>query len=280
MDIILTGIARSGTTLTCSLLNRLPQCVALHEPMDPLSLARLAYPAAFLDSIGSFFARQRAGLLERGVAESKARDGRVLDNPFGTVRNDEGLRLSMHEHGTFRTDKQLAAGFRLAIKHPAMFTATLAALRTRFPCFAIVRNPLSVLLSWQTIQAAFRDGRSPAAEAFDAELRAALDAEPDRIERQVILLRRSFARYAALLPRDRVIRYEEIVASRGRALAAIDPAAASLDERLEDHNTNSLYDASLVDGLSERLISDESIYAGFYRASDIAEVRDRRPGSR
>ena len=38
MDIILTGIARSGTTLSCSLLNKLPQCVALHEPMNPAEL--------------------------------------------------------------------------------------------------------------------------------------------------------------------------------------------------------------------------------------------------
>lgn len=42
MDIILTGIARSGTTLSCSLLNKLPQCVALHEPMNPDDLVGLA----------------------------------------------------------------------------------------------------------------------------------------------------------------------------------------------------------------------------------------------
>jgi len=280
MDIVLTGIARSGTTLTCSLLNRLPQCVALFEPMNPRPLAGLAYPEAFLDAIEAFFADQRAGLLGRGVATSKALDSRVPDNSFGGRRTGESLRASTVAQAEIRVDKPLAAGFRLVLKQPNMFTATLAELRTRFPCFAIVRNPLAVLLSWHSIRAPVHDGRVPAGEAFDPALKAALDAEPDRIERQVIILRRSFARYATQLPRSHVIRYEEIIASRGRALAVIDPAAATLDEPLGNLNANPLYDASLVDGLAERLIADESIYAGFYTASDIAEVRDRRPGVR
>ena len=54
MDIILTGIARSGTTLSCSLLNKLPQCVALHEPMNPAELVDLLLPgrAARADAHG------------------------------------------------------------------------------------------------------------------------------------------------------------------------------------------------------------------------------------
>ena len=124
------------------------------------------------------------------------------------------------------------------------------------------------------------NGRVPAGEAFDPVLKATLDAEPDRVERQLTILRWAFDRYATRLPRSHVIRYEEIVASRGRALAVIDPAAATLDETLGNLNTNPLYDASLVDGIAERLIADESIYAGFYTASDIAEVRDLQPRSR
>ena len=77
MDIILTGIARSGTTLSCSLLNKLPQCVALHEPMDPEDLVGLGFPEAYMARIASFFAAQRASLLGSGTAVSKARDGRV-----------------------------------------------------------------------------------------------------------------------------------------------------------------------------------------------------------
>jgi len=53
VDIILTGIARSGTTLTCALLNKLPQTVALHEPMNPAELVGLDVHTAFLDRVAA-----------------------------------------------------------------------------------------------------------------------------------------------------------------------------------------------------------------------------------
>jgi len=280
MDIILTGMARAGTTLSCSLLNRLPQCVALHEPMVPRELAGLPYPEAVLEAFDAFFARQRAGLIERGVADSKAEGGGVPDNPYGTDRDGAGRRLSKVATTEVRFAKSLAPGFRLVVKHPAMFTATLADLRTRYPCFAIVRNPLSALLSWCSIKAPIAEGRVPAGETFDPGLKAVLDAEPDRHERQVAILRWSFTRYATHLPPTHVIRYEELVASRGRALAVIDPGAASLDEPLENRNANSLYDAALVGRLAEWLLSDPSVYAGFYHPAEIADVRDRLLASR
>ena len=61
MDIILTGIARSGTTLSCSLLNKLPRCVALHEPLDPAELVGLPFPAGYMAAVAAFFAEPAMG---------------------------------------------------------------------------------------------------------------------------------------------------------------------------------------------------------------------------
>jgi hypothetical protein len=273
MDIILTGIARSGTTLSCALLNKLPACVALHEPMYPADLIGLSLPDAFLDAVASFFASQRASLLASGTAVSKARGGSVPDNPFAAKATAGGLRVSTVENQEVRFDKPLRPGFRLVVKHPNVFTATLAVLRNRFACFAIVRNPLAALLSWHSIQAPIHDGHLPFGEAFDAELRSSLAAEPDRLERQVAILRWYFSRYRALLPRQHVIRYEDLVASGGRALAVIDPDAASLAESLHSRNVSTLYDPSLVRRLAERLLAESDIYDGFYEPADIAALR-------
>lgn len=273
MDIILTGIARSGTTLSCALLNRLPQCVALHEPMRPSDLVGLPYPGEYLARIAAFFAGQRTSLMESGTAVSKARDGGVPDNPFGPTADRAGLRASTVTNEEVRFEKRLEPGFRLVVKHPNFFTATLEALLTRYPCYAIVRNPLAVLLSWRSIEAPVNDGRLPYGEAFDARLHADLAAESDRLSRQVIILRWYFSRYAALLPRDHVIRYEDLVASSGRALAVIDPAAATLDESLASRNTSRLYDAGLVRSFADRLLADDSVYAGFYERSDVERLR-------
>ena len=272
MDIILTGIARSGTTLSCSLLNKLPQCVALHEPMNPAKLVGLDFPDAYLARVASFFAEQRVSLLGSGTAVSKARDGRVPDNPFGSAPATAGLRPSTVKNQEVHFEKRLRPDFRLVVKHPNFFTATLQTLLTRYACYAIVRNPLAALLSWHSIQAPVNDGHLPYGEAFDAGLKADLAAEPDRLGRQLIILKWYYSRYATLLPRDHVIRYEELVSSGGRALAVIDPDAAALAEPLESRNTSKLYDAGLVRRLADPLLDDESIYGGFYDRADVEQL--------
>ena len=272
MDIILTGIARSGTTLSCSLLNKLPQCVALHEPMNPAKLVGLDFPDAYLARVASFFAEQRVSLLGSGTAVSKARDGRVPDNPFGSAPATAGLRPSTVKNQEVHFEKRLRPDFRLVVKHPNFFTATLQTLLTRYACYAIVRNPLAALLSWHSIQAPVNDGHLPYGEAFDAGLKTDLAAEPDRLGRQLIILKWYYSRYATLLPRDHVIRYEELVSSGGRALAVIDPDAAALVEPLESRNTSKLYDAGLVRRLADPLLDDESIYGGFYDRADVEQL--------
>lgn len=274
MDIILTGIARSGTTLACSLLNLLPRCVALHEPMHPSALAGLRFPSEFMKQVGDFFAEQRASLMATGTALSKGADGQVPENPFGEARDSLGLRKSVVTAQRVRFDKPLPTGFRLVVKHPNFFTATLETLQPSYRCYAIVRNPLAAVLSWHSISAPVNRGRLPSGEAFDPTLKAALDAEPDRLERQMVILRWYFGRYSALLPRERVIRYEDMVSTGGRALSVIDPDAGSLNVPLESRNRSPQYDPSIVRLLAERVISVEQEFSPFYSRSDIADLRD------
>jgi hypothetical protein len=111
-------------------------------------------------------------------------------------------------------------------------------------------------------------------EMFDPVLREALAAEPDRVDRQLTILRWYFSSYASLLPRQNVLRYEDLVASGGRALAVIDPAAAMLREPLASRNTSDLYDAGLVRELSDRLLADDSISAGLYPPTAIEALRE------
>lgn len=272
MDIILTGIARSGTTLTCSLLNQLPQCVALHEPLKPASLVGLDFPKGYMDWIAAFFAAQRASLLSNGTALSKGQDGRLTENPYASRAAADGLRSAMHSNQEVVFHKPLHDDFRLVIKQPNCFTATLATLQNRYPCYAIIRNPLSVLLSWHSIQAPVNDGHVPYGEAFDPDLKDRLAAEPDRITRQLIILTWYYSRYATVLPSSHVIRYEELIASRGQVLAVIDPAAEALQEPLQSRNTSSLYDSRLVCQLADRLLADRSIYGPFYTAKDVESL--------
>jgi len=274
-NVILTGIARSGTTLACTLLNRLPDTVALHEPMSPRMLLGLPSAAAVGDSIAAFLAVQRQTLLERGEAVSRGRDGTIPDNPYGAAAGPGGLRQSVVQEGVVRFSKPLRRDFRLVIKHPSCFTALLGSLVGRFPCFAIIRNPLSVLLSWQTTEANWNDGRQPAAEIFDDRLRHRLDSAPDRIGRQLVMLAWSFEQYARHLPTEAVIRYEDLIDSGGGALAGIDSDARQLGLPLENRNANSLYGGGFVEEVTTRLAASSGAQWDFYSREAVAAVADQ-----
>jgi len=277
-DVILTGIARSGTTLACALLNRLPGVVALHEPMSPAALSSLPSRAAINAEVAAFCAAQRGTLLERREAVSRVRDGAIPDNPYDDTPGPDGLRGSTVREGVVRFDKNLEPSFRLVIKHPSCFTALLDVLTERFRCLAIVRNPLAILLSWQTTRANWNDGRQPAAEAFDPGLQAALEAEPDVLGRQLLMLRWSFSAYARHLPADAVIRYEDIVSSGGAALVAVDPAAARLAEPLVERNASALYRGVAVGPLVERILATDGPWWEWYRRGDVEDLAVRLGG--
>ena len=62
------------------------------------------------------------------------------------------------------------------------FAALLGRLSERFECFAIVRNPLATLASWNSLDwFPLKDGHSPIGEKLDVDLAAALAKKPDDI---------------------------------------------------------------------------------------------------
>jgi hypothetical protein len=240
--------------------------------MNPSSLVGVPFPDGFLERISAFYTAQRHSLLGCGRAVSKARGGSIPDNPFDSTVVNDRLRPSTIQNQEVVFGKNLKGGFRLVVKHPNFFTATLPVLKDVYPCYAIIRNPLAVLLSWHTIQAPVNQGRLPYGEAFDACLKAALSSESDRLKRQIIILKWYFSQYATHLLPEHVIKYEEIVASSGRVLSIIDPDAALLAEQLKSRNTSAIYDAGLVDQLANRLLEDDSICGKFYVRSDIESL--------
>ena len=273
MDIVLTGLPRSGTTLACHLLNKCPNIVALHEPMPVWEFKDLP-PDGRLWRVGEFFSNQRRSLLETGTGLSKIHEGRVPTNSFEPTNADGLPRKSICNLSMMHVGKPLAQDFTLVIKHPGYFTADLQWLRGRFPCFATIRNPLSVLLSWNTTSIKVHAGRLPMAESFAPDLRAALDREPDALLRQIAILDWCFSQYARWLPAENVLRYEDTIASGGKTLSVLAKEADNLDERLSSENRNNLYDWRTARPLAEALITRRGAYLEFYGSEEILGLLD------
>jgi hypothetical protein len=278
--VLLTGLSRGGTTLACELLNRLPDVRALDEPMDPNQLIRAADrdggrsldPASIRLGIERFAAEQRHSILDRGTALTLHVDGRVLGARVSDERGDDGARIRMATRGEISLEIPASADFTLVIKHPVAFTALLPMLVARFEVFAIVRNPLAVLASWETVPFLQREGRLGLLPAVAPEIARRLDAVEDRLERQLTLLDWFFESYASTLPRTRVIRYEDVVASGGAALAPIAPSAGGLKRSLQSRNTAEIYDRTHMRDMGRLLLERDGAHWLFYTPEEVIEL--------
>jgi hypothetical protein len=294
--VLLTGLPRGGTTIACELLNELPDVRALDEPMDVIGMIRGAtgervasaaggsrlaarsggsLDAAFIHAeIERFAAEQRHSIIERGVAVTKHVDGRVIGAKVSDRREDggRGQRVRLVEIGEIPVGRPSSPGFTLAIKHPVAFTALLPTLLERFEVFAIVRNPLAVLASWESVPMAVREGRLGLPATVAPEIASRLDGIADRLERQLALLGWFYESYALALPRERVVRYEDVVASGGAALAPIAASAAALAATLESRNAASVYDREHMRAAGRLLLERAGAHRLYYSREEILEA--------
>ncbi len=272
-NVLITGTPRSGTTLLCSLLNKVPDVVALHEPMNVWEFPDCRDAGAVADVIERFCGETRTSLHEHGYALSKHVDGKVPDNVAADQVNQRGTRLRHTEHGKVFVEKTLSQNFDLAIKHPVAFTALLETLSQRFECFAIIRNPLATLASWNSLAwLNVKNGHAPIGEKLDSDLQRALAAEPDAIERQLHILEWFYTRFRAFLPDRSMVRYEDLIASRGRELGKFFPGASDLDENLSSKNVNKFYDKPLMLELGARLLRRSGVIWDYYSKSDVEKL--------
>ena len=275
-NIVITGPGRSGTTLTCHLLNKLPDTVALAEPLSPNRFVdQMPDYDAVCDELENVYAHMRHRDLHEGVVKTKHVGGVVPDNTKGKV---DGVRQRIAVKGDIPVGKDLSPDFFLAIKQPGMFTALLPGLVKRFPCYAVVRNPLAIIASSGSIQSREK-GKNPSAKMrYDSVFRRQVEehekAGIDKISQRLQRMHYNFERYAESLPPENVIRYEDICESNGRALSVIVPAAAHLDEPLENKNKNPLYDRDKILAVGERLLGSEGAYWNFYSKKDVEEIME------
>jgi ribosome-associated protein YbcJ (S4-like RNA binding protein) len=271
-NVILTGIPRSGTTLACHLLQKLPETVALHEPVDLTVYRHLTNHRPICEGIGRFFDEMRDSIETRQIAISRHSDGTVPDNPFSDEFSESGLRKHVNPRGEIRIEKALGPDFLLVIKQNQIFTAVLESLIQHFPCHAIIRNPLSVLGSWSTVAIPAHFGLATSVERLDPGLAERIEPIQDAVERQLCLLSWYYEKYLRVLPQESILRYEDIVATGGKALRIVAPEAAQLNERLETKNKNKLYDAQLLRQLGSRLLNSGGAYWDFYSRESVEEL--------
>lgn len=272
---LLSGIPRSGTSLCCRLVGSLPEAVALSEPLRLAELDGLESASDACEYIDRRLVDMRQQAQESGRVPSTHVNGELNDSRVAMKPSDTGLRAPQGVQGEMRIDKPLTPGFLLLVKHNALFAALMPRLSAAHPCIALVRNPVAVLASWQTVDLPVNRGQLPGAELYDSALRARLAGETDTLQRQLHILDWFFRCYSDSVPGDRILKYEDVIASGGRALfAALDREVGPMED-LTSQNSNQLYANVDIERLSNALASRDGAWRPFYTDAECCGLAEQ-----
>lgn len=270
IDTILVAPARSGSTFACDLLNKARGVIALDEPFSREELDGLT-KRDFMGLIKRRFQEERQRIVQTGKALSTQADNHLTEH-YGVAPDGSGPRRRQVTLGTISVNPG-RQDFHLIFKHTLPFTSVVRELEAEYPMVALVRNPLAILLSWNAIDAAYRDGQvQPYAARLTGKLAAQLSQVDDRFERQVLMLDWHFKQYLPLLRSGRVVRYEDIIKSGGKALNVVAQSAAGLSETLNSRNKKP-GNADQVDKLAEKLSKVKGAIWDFYDRASIEALR-------
>jgi hypothetical protein len=81
-----------------------------------------------------------------------------------------------------------------------------------------------------------------------------------------------FHSYASALPRERVIRYEDVVATGGAALEPIASSARGLELPLRSRNTAPVYDREHMRDAGRLLLERDGAHWQFYSHEEVSEL--------
>ena len=273
-NIILTGIPRSGSTLTCHLINLLPDCLALVEPLDMAQLVALKSAKKRTAFISSYFEQVREEVHSNNRVPIPILQGQTT-NTFSEQRT--GGRTSVFTHTEWQPlNKSLTRHFTLLIKHPNAFSALLGELTTTFSCFALIRNPLAILASWDSLDHPLRDGHAPMAERFDPELKNKLYLCKSSIQRQMTLLDWYFRKYSTVLDKQHILRYEDLIDAPRAVLSCVSSNTRAIREELTNRNESNLYNARFVLDAAQMLLTDEANGCWqFYEKQEVFDLSQR-----
>lgn len=269
--ILFGGIPRSGTTLTCHLFNQCPNSHALVESMDIAALVKLPTAEERKDFIYRYMSDSYAKIKAKEPISINAIDGQNT-NTFSenTAETNEKRQNKIVKKQPTVITRHLNDNFKLILKHPNAFIALLPELQKTFTIFAQIRNPLSILASWNSIAHPLNKGYAPMAEAVDNQLKSRLARVANDLDRQIALLDWYYTVIYNSLAPDKIIKYEDIIATNGDVLSQIVQQPCSSKTALDNRNSNILYNREYMkDAFTKLLNLTHHACWKFYSVADI-----------
>ncbi len=246
IDLIITGMPRSGTSFLCSRVNEMENAVVVNEPQEVFGELR----REGIDGVSRLFASYRERITTGVAVPNKIKDGKFIED---TSYEDS---RSMHVH---KVDDH---EFLLGIKNTLVFMSILNQLvRNKAVDYimASVRHPLDCIASWHKVSFPHLNSAKPeflsdfAVGKFSTRLNRLL-SEDDLYVRSAMLWQLLAQTLLAEKSKIHLVRYEDIVRRPNDACKHIS-RYLGLNERAQDRSASKpIRRRSLLPGDKQELI--------------------------
>jgi hypothetical protein len=210
LNVLITGLPRSGTSLATAIIDGLESALALSEPQEPLRIAdKSDSPSEFAAELARFYDETRSSVLSNSaVTDLRDRNGQPVTDYL--LRREGQIRNTSARQQLVRPG--LPRNFLLATKNNALYTSALPELvKTRaVEIIAIIRNPIDLITSWANVPFPITRGALPEGEKYWPELGAIGNSRLSVVQKQAAIIQLFFARYEDSAPNIKVIRYEDL----------------------------------------------------------------------
>lgn len=228
------------------------------------------------DRLVDVFSTVRDSARERGVVSTRAVDGRLPDDPFAIAPAADGFRPLLAASGEAAYPAAQGTFPDVVIAHNLYGLLAAEKLADRVTIGAMVRNPLSLIASMMTVEPAFRrEGLSPKVNELFPTLAKVVKSTVDHDARRIATVLFLFNQLFAAVPTDRVIRIEDLAATKGAALARWLPAASGLSTPLTQRDTLAPEDAAALVRMGFVLIDQPGPMWEYYQTDDVVTVMRR-----
>jgi len=208
--LLITGIPRSGTTLTTAIIDGLDDSLALSEPQSHVDLIEKCDSAdKYAESIYHDLIDVRATLLKgQPILDRRNSSGQAITNYFTRT---EGKTVNQFKIMPI-IKPNLSKNFLLASKHNAHYTAALPSILalTDLPILFVIRHPIPTILSWRSLQLPISKGRLPAGEKYWKELSDWVKSSQDTLRIQIGIYDLFCKRYLEYQNKIQLVRYEQL----------------------------------------------------------------------
>ncbi len=257
---LITGVPRSGTSLTLKLLSESPNSICLSEPSWLRTLRFEGHTAEqFSDALSvkitAVLAQVKAGNpIEVTVAKGSKN---IPDNYYRKV-NGKVLNVKQTDlvHYEYKSD------MNLFVKSNTLFTACLKQLLycPQWQVSCVIRNPLYVLLSWQSLNIPVSKGKIKIGELYSSHVRKISQID-DLLDRQIAILNWFFDCYKKC--QVSAIKYEDLVASPQTLLFEHFTVLTAANKNLVNNNQIARYEIEKIKQIKLKLIKNCDLFNGF-----------------